>query len=65
METCVRATEDSVRVCTKPVMTCTRCDEPIHMARRSEYVDPWRVRLQWECDACGHHFGTLARLEHD
>ncbi len=62
MEVCVRAAEhlDSVR--TKPVMTCSRCGEAIHMARRSEYVDPWRVRLEWECDACGHHFGTLARF---
>jgi ribosomal protein L37AE/L43A len=58
METCLRGAQDSARA--KRVMTCPRCDEAIHMARRSEYVDPWRVQLEWECDACGHHFGTLA-----
>ncbi len=62
METYLRGGEDSARVRPQPLMSCARCNEPIHMARRSEYVDPWRVRLEWECDACGHHFGTLGRL---
>jgi len=63
MATCVRAEEYSPAVRAK--MTCARCGDAIHMARRSEYVDPWRVRLEWECDACGHHFGTLATSRRD
>ncbi len=62
METSMRAAECAAGVRTSPVMTCARCSNAIHMARRSEYVDPWRVRLEWECDACGHHFATLARF---
>ena len=62
METHVRAAEHPARVLAKPIMSCSQCGEAIHMATRSEYVDPWRVRLEWECDACGHHFGTVARL---
>jgi hypothetical protein len=60
METCVRTEEYSPAGRAKIVMTCARCGDAIHMARRSEYVDPWRVRLEWECDACGHHFSTVA-----
>jgi len=63
METSARAAEHTARVRAKPIMSCPECGDAIHMARRSEYVDPWRVRLEWECEGCGHHFGTVVRLK--
>ena len=44
----------------RPLMTCAQCGEPIHMAKWAEYLDERRVRHEWECEACGYNFETLA-----
>jgi len=41
-------------------MTCAQCGEAIYMAKWSEYLDERRVRHEWECEACGYHFETMA-----
>jgi hypothetical protein len=56
----MRAAAYPVGIRAKPVITCAQCGETIHMARWSQYVDRWRVRYDWECEACGCNFGTLA-----
>ena len=50
----------AVRV--RPAITCAQCGEPIYMAMWSEYLDERRVRHEWECEACGYHFETMARF---
>jgi ribosomal protein S27AE len=60
MELSARTAELSLSIRTKPLMTCAQCGEAIHMARWSEHLDERRVRHEWECEACGYNFETLA-----
>ena len=46
----------------RPAMICAQCGDAIHMAIWSEYLDERRVRHEWECEACGYHFETMARF---
>jgi len=58
----LRTNDVSVTVRARPLMTCAQCGEAIHMAKWSEYLDERRVRHEWECEACGYNFETLARF---
>lgn len=56
----VRPGHASAPVRARPAMTCAQCGEAIYMAKWSEYLDERRVRHEWECEACGYHFETMA-----
>jgi ribosomal protein S27AE len=58
----LRTNDVAVAVRARPLMICGQCGEAIHMAKWSEYLDERRVRHEWECDACGYTFETLARF---
>jgi len=42
----------------RPVVECVQCGEQLFVPECSEFVDEWRVRHVWECEACGHAFAT-------
>ena len=55
-----RRSNNSTKImCSQPLIECAQCNERLYVAEWSEYVDEWRVRHLWECDACGYAFETI------
>ena len=42
----------------RPTIECARCGELLFLPEYSEYIDDFRVRHLWNCDACGYAFET-------
>ena len=43
----------------RPQNHCAQCGDIIFLPEWSEYLDRYRVRHLWECEACGYKFETL------
>jgi transcription elongation factor Elf1 len=48
--------------CSRPVIECAQCGEPIYLSEWLEYLDSHRARHLWHCDACGVSFETTVRI---
>ena len=46
----------------RPILECAECGEHLFVPEWSEYVDKYRVRHLWQCDACGYAFETTVRF---
>lgn len=42
--------------------SCSRCGERLIGPRMSSYLGLGRIAHFWQCDRCGYHFETTARL---
>jgi hypothetical protein len=45
---------------TRPMINCGQCGEHLFVPQWMEYVDEYRVRHLWECEACDYVFETAA-----
>jgi hypothetical protein len=45
---------------TRPMINCGQCGEHLFVPQWTEYVDQYRVRHLWECEACDYAFETAA-----